>query len=75
MLLACLKLDSAEMIAAWQSEPDAFLELFENAPGAIEKTKALVEALEASYCRLMLTGQFVAGEDGEEEDSKTDGQN
>lgn len=68
MLLACLKMDSAEMIAAWKSEPDAFMELFEKTPSAIEKAKALVEALEASYARLALTGEFAIGEE-------TDGQN
>ena len=61
-LMACMKLDSAEMIAAWRSEPDAFMELFDSAPAAIEKAKVVLEILEKGYHRLMLTGAFALNE-------------
>ena len=59
MLLACLRLDSEKMCAGWADTPDAFLDLFEKAPIAIEKAKAIVHLLEASYARLILTGEQV----------------
>lgn len=55
-LIASLSLSGDQLMAAWTDAPEAFMELFENAPATIERTKALVELLETAHARLMLTG-------------------
>ena len=72
MLIASLKLDSAGLNEAWTSAPDAFMELLENAPVAIDKLKAVVELTEAAQARLLLTGASVFNPLGDDEDDEDD---
>ncbi len=67
-LMAVLTRTSDQLIDAWRGAPEAFLELLENAPGAISNVKLVVEFLDNAHKRLMLAGEIAFNGAGEVSD-------
>ncbi|MCB1776812.1 MAG: hypothetical protein KDI50_05185 [Candidatus Competibacteraceae bacterium] len=57
-LMASLTQDSASLADAWNSYPEVFIELVENAPAAIERTEAILDLMKSAQFRLLLTGDL-----------------